>query len=141
SITYLWNFGDGSSSNEVSPWHLYDNPGDYTVTLTVSNGTCADSISKTIHINSCNSDPCTVDATFWVDTLGNGTYQFTPLQQNSAYDYHWLFDDMTTSNQMNPTHTYSNPGKYVVQLSIINPNTADSCADVEYEIIYVSDSS
>lgn len=31
---YLWNFGDGFQSETFEPTHFYDNPGDYTVTLT-----------------------------------------------------------------------------------------------------------
>ena len=33
---WLWNFGDGTQSNERNPVHQYDNPGTYTVKLTVS---------------------------------------------------------------------------------------------------------
>ncbi len=32
-VTYKWFFGDGSESTEVSPTHVYDGPGEYTVTL------------------------------------------------------------------------------------------------------------
>ncbi len=34
---YHWDFGDGTTSNEENPVHTYDDPGDYTVILTVSN--------------------------------------------------------------------------------------------------------
>jgi len=34
--TWLWDFGDGSSSNEQNPVHAYSEPGTYTVTLTVT---------------------------------------------------------------------------------------------------------
>jgi len=36
--TYLWNFGDGTTSTEENPVHFYAVPGYYTVTLTVTNG-------------------------------------------------------------------------------------------------------
>jgi len=44
--TYHWDFGDGGSSNQAFPTHTYDEPGTYTVTLTVS-GTNGD-YSKTV---------------------------------------------------------------------------------------------
>jgi PKD repeat protein len=38
-VTYLWDFGDGMTSNAVNPVHVYDdtdNTGQHTVTLTVT---------------------------------------------------------------------------------------------------------
>ncbi|MBI4836749.1 MAG: PKD domain-containing protein [Candidatus Abawacabacteria bacterium] len=34
--TYLWNFGDGTTSGEANPTHVYSQEGNYTVTLTVT---------------------------------------------------------------------------------------------------------
>jgi len=34
---WFWEFGDGNTSSEQNPVHLYENPGEYTVSLTVSN--------------------------------------------------------------------------------------------------------
>ncbi|MBP8824522.1 MAG: PKD domain-containing protein [Flavobacteriales bacterium] len=39
--TYLWDFGDGNTSTEVSPTHTYAANGNYTVCLTIS-GDCGD---------------------------------------------------------------------------------------------------
>ena len=44
--TWLWEFGDGSTSNLQHPDHLYQNPGRYNVTLTVSNSVDSDSKTK-----------------------------------------------------------------------------------------------
>ena len=35
-LEYIWDFGDGSTEEGVSPTHSYDKPGTYTVTLTVT---------------------------------------------------------------------------------------------------------
>ena len=37
NLTYLWNFGDGQTSNEQNPNNVYTNSGEYTVTLVVTN--------------------------------------------------------------------------------------------------------
>ncbi|MEM6272239.1 MAG: PKD domain-containing protein [Bacteroidota bacterium] len=37
AVTYRWNFGDGFISNEMNPDHQYTTPGEYMVTLTVTN--------------------------------------------------------------------------------------------------------
>ena len=37
NVTWEWNFGDGTTSNEQNPSHAYERPGLYTVSLTVTN--------------------------------------------------------------------------------------------------------
>lgn len=86
---YVWHFGDGSSSNEDQPQHLYQNPGVYEVTLIVSNPqTCnlEDSVSVSIEIgesialpdktyNVCNGDEIEVGPD---NAQPNTTYQWLP---------------------------------------------------------------
>ena len=46
-ISFLWDFGDGTTSTEPNPLHEYAEPGFYTVTLTVDGGNCgSDAITK-----------------------------------------------------------------------------------------------
>lgn len=48
-LSYDWNFGDGSAhSTERHPTHIYTQPGDYTVTLTATNGVNTDVVSSFI---------------------------------------------------------------------------------------------
>lgn len=46
-----WNFGDGTTSNQISPTHTYTNPGNYTVTVTITTpaGTGSNTRNITIH--------------------------------------------------------------------------------------------
>ncbi len=46
-LTYLWNFGDATTSTLANPTHTYATLGTYTVCLTVSNGTCSDTFCAT----------------------------------------------------------------------------------------------
>jgi len=46
--TWLWDFGDGTTSSSPNPTHIYANLQDYTVTLTVTNGTCSHTTTQTI---------------------------------------------------------------------------------------------
>lgn len=56
TITYEWNFGDGNSSTETNPQHIYNKEGNYTVTLIAkSSFGCYDTMSiSDISINSFN---------------------------------------------------------------------------------------
>jgi PKD repeat protein len=51
--TYLWNFGDGATSIEQHPTHIYQSAGTYTVSLTVTGDVGTNSCTKTslIHAN------------------------------------------------------------------------------------------
>lgn len=50
ATTYLWNFGDGVTSTDFNPSHLYNFPGTFPVTLKVTNGSKSDSICKLVDI-------------------------------------------------------------------------------------------
>jgi PKD repeat protein len=48
--TYTWLFGDGNSSQEISPTHMYASPGTYTVTLNAQTPFCANAIATDITV-------------------------------------------------------------------------------------------
>lgn len=51
ATSYLWSFGDGSTSTDASPVHAYAQEGVYSVTLTATNGTCTDVFTQTIVVS------------------------------------------------------------------------------------------
>jgi PKD repeat protein len=130
-----WTFGDGTSSNQVSPNHVYTNPGTYTVCLTVikrnANGTltnCVSGVCRQITVTLPTA--CTLVASFTVSHDSTGVninnYHFTntstPLAATDST--RWTFGDGTSSNQVSPNHVYTQSGTYNVCLVIIkrNPN-------------------
>ncbi len=58
-LTFSWNFGDGDSSVEESPTHTYTQEGDYTVSLTVSDGSLSNQIQTAISISTSTPPPPT----------------------------------------------------------------------------------
>ena len=43
-VEYAWDFGDGNSANTANPTHIYETPGSYPITLTVTDNEGEDSI-------------------------------------------------------------------------------------------------
>jgi PKD repeat protein len=50
ATSWLWNFGDGTTSTQQNPSHIYTTNGTYTVTLTATNGNGSDGEIKTNYI-------------------------------------------------------------------------------------------
>ncbi|MEQ8928121.1 MAG: PKD domain-containing protein [Fulvivirga sp.] len=117
---YLWDFGDGTTSTDPSlTEYTYTQGGTYTVSLTASFGECTVREVKSITINPIppivNFD---YDPAFGCAPL---TVTFTNLSQFALNDsYEWDFGDGSTSNAINPTHTYFEPGLYSVSLTASN---------------------
>ncbi|MCI4671674.1 MAG: PKD domain-containing protein [Bacteroidia bacterium] len=53
--SWLWDFGDGGISREMNPSHIYTQPGNYTVSLQVSDGTCYSTALQTITVKNSSS--------------------------------------------------------------------------------------
>lgn len=47
---WMWDFGDGQTSNEENPTHTFTNPGSKAVTLVVSNASGSSSVSKVVRV-------------------------------------------------------------------------------------------
>lgn len=113
ATTYLWDFGDGNTSTEVSPTHVYATHGIYTVTLTATNeANLSSELSKNIDIQA----PVTADFTFQVDPNDYRTYMFMDASEG-AVELLWEFGDGFQFTGMNPTHTYAEDGIYDVTLT------------------------
>ncbi len=133
-LTFEWDFGDGSTSDETHPVHTYNSNGNYSVKLiTTDELLCSDTVIRENYIVLSG-----VNAEFTVerDTLcPNEDLLITNLSEN-AKSYLWDFGDGTFSEAENPVHSYSLPGNYEVTL------TADhvfGCVDTYSIMINVED--
>ncbi len=117
SNEYLWDFGDGTTSTESDPIHLYENSGDYEVQLIANiNGACADTItlSDLIHVY---ENPMADFEAFEIEN--DGTYEMTNLSIN-ADTYYWEFSDGSTSDLENPEHRFLTNGVHQIYLEASN---------------------
>lgn len=124
--SWLWDFGDGTTSSSSSPTKIYQAPGTYTVSFVVSSPGCADSLTKVNYIT-IKKGFSVPSATFTADsTLSCGqplNVDFTNTTPTDPTDtYHWVFGNGDTSNQQNPGTLYTTPGNYTVTLIITDTN-------------------
>ena len=117
--TYLWDFGDGNSSTQQNPTHVYATPGQRIVCVLVSDTCGVDTFCQTINV-------CQLPATNFSIAPNNTTIGFQDLTTNLPSAWLWDFGDGNTSTQQNPTHTYANTGSYTVCLTTTNPCGGDS---------------
>lgn len=72
--SYFWNFGDGSTSSDSLPQHVYSAPGNYQVTLTVSNGCTGVTTSQTINVTATSISE-NMNGASCISALANGMFQ------------------------------------------------------------------
>ena len=127
--SYLWDFGDGKTSTDANPIHIYTSPGLYSVSLKVAevNG-CTDSISKTNYLNVRGP---IVNFTKDKTQICSGTLvTFTDATTKAPGDdadplqniYLWNFGDGETSGIASPTHIFTGNGKFTVSLQVTDNN-------------------
>lgn len=132
--SYSWDFGDGSSSSELSPRHTFVAAGNYTAQLTVTDSKgsrCQESVTSII----VGCPPLTSTAS------ANPTSGTTPLAvQFSAsgsggcppYTYSWDIGEGGTSTEQNPSHRIEYAGNYTARVTVTDSKGNRSQADVSY---------
>ncbi len=150
SDSIRWTFGDGTSSNQVNPTHNYTTTGTFNVCLRVikrnPNGVLSNCIREKCYnivvarINTCNVVAYFTSAT---DSLQQNVIHFT--NQSTGYSSSdsitWIFGDGTTSNQINPSHTYTTAGAYTVCLRIKknnNPAGSTQCVNIYCKVVVIT---
>ncbi len=131
-ITYLWNFGDGSTDTTINPVHLYNAAGKYFVTLKVTDLNGCDSTTT----DSVTVLPLPV-AGFTSDTLWGICpplpVLFADTSSSNITNWYWDFGDGNNSNLQNPSHVYTTSGNYTLTLSVTDLNgCTDSVAISNY---------
>ncbi len=133
-----WNFGDGSTSSELSPTHNYATPGSYDVTLVVSDSEgCTTTLEQTVNYfppSVINTSP---NITEGCEPL---TVSFTNTSAPFTADYtiNWDFGDGNSSTDFAPTHTYDTPGTYTVSIGISPPGAACTSEEIYTDLITVN---
>ncbi len=121
----VWSFSDNNASLNGNPvQYTFNNPGNFTVSLTNTYGTCTETFTKNINVVPGSSLPG-----FLNDKDGGCvpplTVQFKD-SSSSAVKWHWDFgtgNAADTSSQQSPAFTFTGGERsYVVSLSSTNSN-------------------
>lgn len=140
-VSWLWNFGDGTTSTEKNPAHIYTLPGNYPVSLTVTTG------------NGCTNNNSTTPVTITGIPAPNAVFSANSLnlqlpgevlmlnnQTTGASTYNWTFGDGGTSTAFSPTYNYTILGTFDVQLVATATNgctdTAVTTVTVDADIVF-----
>jgi PKD repeat protein len=140
-LTYYWDFGDGSSSVQEDPQHLFRNfshtsDKSYMVNLTaISEYGCDSTVSRllTIHPKPLAdfTYPLAVDCPPF-------SVPFTSNSQGASLDYNWDFDNGNTSNLANPTEVFYNHGAGIEDKNISLVVVTDfACSDTAIKPISI----
>jgi gliding motility-associated-like protein len=125
ATSFIWHFGDGTTSTVNNPPHTYTVPGTYTVSLDINDAAsgCADTLNKKIIVNpiphavATGRDTCLGKPVF-LTSSGGLTYFWSPSAGLSA------------NNVQNPVATPTVSTTYTVTVTDANGCTDDTTATV-----------
>jgi len=131
--SWLWKFGDGSTSFQKNPVHIYYGSGKFSVTLTVSNAGGNSTKTRTSYISVSPMTPPEADF-IGKPTCGPAplSVNFTDTSSGNPDSWSWSFGDGAGSTTKNPIHIFTKPGKYSISLKVGNPGGNDSKTRNDY---------
>jgi PKD repeat protein len=152
-VNYLWNLGNGKtiSTNIKNIYYTYTSPGEYTITLTVtdSHGLTKTDTTTTTIIESSDEETPPENETENLPPIadaGGPYYGFTDesifFDSSDSYDldgtnltYSWDFGDESTSTDNMPTHSYIIEGSYTITLTV---KDEDNATDIDETIAIIT---
>lgn len=132
---YAWTFGDGATSSEANPTHLYATAGTFIAMLEVTDNAGATSqaaveVAVSVPANppptaTASATPISGLAPLLVTFTGSGTDS-----NGTIASYAWMFGDGGASTQQNPTHTYQTSGNFTATLTVTDNGGATGSTTV-----------
>jgi PKD repeat protein len=119
---WSWDFGDGSTSGAIHPTHTYNQPGTYSVSLSVTGPTGSDVVTKQSLVTVTGGGGGQAPVAGFVATPSTGeaplAVAFQDTSTGAVVSWLWSFGDGKTSGVVNPNHVYSSPGSFTVTLTV-----------------------
>ncbi|WP_162991657.1 PKD domain-containing protein [Halostella salina] len=140
--TYEWDFDDDGTYEETgeTPSHTFEDPGEYDVTLRVTDAAGnRDTDTVTVSVVDVTSPAAEAGSDTETDEGESTQFDGSASTDNVGIDsYEWDFDDDGTyeGSGATPTHTYNDPGTYMVTLRVTDGN---GNTDTDTRVITVDD--
>jgi PKD repeat protein len=147
ATAWSWAFGDGGTSNDQNPLHVYETAGIYQVIL-VASGDVDTNASMRLLIQAAiynittptpTPTPTPIPSVFQAQFVGNPTFGsepltvgFTDLSTGYPTSWNWSFGDGNYSEVQNPTHEYAYTGIFTVALNASNTDYTNITEKVNY---------
>ena len=133
--TYLWNFGDGFTSTQVNPGHVYTSGGNFMVTLaaTETDG-CTTFYQQEVavaHLPIAEFEfdiPCT-------GSQGIAFYDLSSVTGADILAWSWYIDGELLSNEQNPLISFDEAGTHTVRLEVLSSNGCSSVAQQSLTVL------
>lgn len=131
-FTTTWDFGDGNTSTDTNPVHMYTQPGLYSVTLTLNDGFSPTPTVAVIPVRIEGSPKAiipfeTITVCANTPVVFDGSQSTDPNGQVGSYS--WDFGDASTGLGQKVTHFYQEPGVYDVILTVVGSGSG-SCSNM-----------
>ncbi len=132
--TIDWDFGDGNTGTGLSPTHLYETPGIYDIAVSIisPDGCTTDTLWEEL-ITILQSPVADFSFSPMIVSNFNPTVDFTDQSQN-ARNLLWDFNDLGTSEELNPSFNFIQSGLNPVLLEVTSDN---GCTDTTLQYVEV----
>ncbi|WNJ20622.1 PKD domain-containing protein [Pontibacter sp. G13] len=125
-IDFFWEFGDGTTSTEMDPDHLYPTHGIYNVGLTILNNFgCQNTYNTTVVVHPRPEPDVTIEP-ICMETAAVLNNNSTIPAPGVIASYYWKFGDGVTSDLENPEHIYAGAGIYDL---FLEATSSEGCKD------------
>ena len=133
--SFYWSFGDGITSKDTTPSHLFSQSGEYDISLTATSkyGCITNLVApQFINVFSLPTAAFTTSPDY-PDQLSS-LIQFSNTASNDVVAWQWFFGDGESDGDENPLHMYRDTGTFNLTQIVINTN---GCSDTSYQQIHV----
>ena len=134
--SYLWNFGGGQTSTQQNPTFTFSQPGNHTVSLTVScgNGLCTDTKTQTVTVHAAPVANAGPDQTIPY----NSSTQLNGSGGAGSFSFHWEPANKVLNPNSQNTQTVALTQDQTYTLTVTNPQ--GQCISTDEVTIHIEGS-